>query len=442
MAAGAHIATSPAPGRWSRLRAWWWDPEADVNLQRWLGIAALIAVVGALERQVLLMLLALAVALAGLGARLWWDHAFRNLTFSRSFSTRRAFYNDEVTLELTVVNTKPLPITRFEVADEVSTNLLVQHHVLDRSQRPDRRLLRSVFSLGMYERVVYRYRIDCRHRGWHRFGPALATAVDPFGIVSRRNELPQDEGFLVYPRIVPVTSPIVPPRQPYGDFKPAQRLIEDPMRMAGVREYVPGDSPRRIHWRATARTGVMQTRVFEPSASPIAAIFLDTITFSYLWEGQNSDLLELAITVTASIATQMLAERQQVGLYANAPIPERSRTLRVPPGRRPGQMTRILESLAMLTPAFGDRIEHMVMEEMPRLPWGAAVVIVTTRVTDAMQRTLLRLSRASGSQRFVLVVVGDEPEIVPEFRKRVAVYHMAGEEAWDAIERITLTRIV
>ncbi|HEU0164245.1 MAG TPA: DUF58 domain-containing protein [Thermomicrobiales bacterium] len=442
MAARAQVATPKLPGRWTRLREWWWDPEADVNIQRWLGVAVLLAVIGAFLKQPLLFLLAFGVAVAGLGARLWWDNAFRNLTFTRSFSKTRAFYADELTMELTVVNTKPLPITRFEVSDEVTANLDIERQVLERSERSDRRLMRSVFSLGMYERVVYRYRIHCHHRGWHRFGPAKAVAVDPFGIVSRRQEIPYAEGFLVYPRIVPVTSLIVPPRQPYGDFRPSQQLIEDPMRMAGVREYVPGDSPRRIHWRATARTGVMQTRVFEPTASPIAAIFLDTITFSYLWEGQNSDLLELAITVTASLSTQLLADRHQVGFYANAPIPERSRTVRVPPGRRPGQTTRILENLAMLTPAFGERIEEMVVKELPRLPWGAAVVIVTTRVTEAMQRTLLRLSRTSGSQRFVLVVVGDVPELVPEFRKRIAVHHMGAEEAWNVIEHISLTRLV
>ena len=439
MATGAAV-KSLHPGRRQRFLAWWNNPEADISIQRWFGVAAIIAVIGLFLRQPLLFLLAIAVALGGLFARLWWDNCFRNLTFERSFSTPRASWGDEIVMELKAVNAKPLPVTRFEVWDEVTTNVEILRQPLERSERPDRRLMKTVFSLGMYERVVYRYHVRCTHRGWHRFGPAQVSAIDPFGIVARREQIPQSDGFLVYPRIVPVTDVIVPARQPYGDFKPAQQVIEDPMRMSGVREYVPGDSPRRIHWRATARTGTLQTRVFEPTASPVAAIFLDTITFSYLWEGQNSDLLELAITVTASISRQLLLDRQQVGLFANAPIPGRSRTIHVPPGRRPGQLVRILEALAMLTPAFGDRIERLVVKEMARLPWGAAVVIVTCKVTDSMQRSLLRLSRASGSHRFVLVVIGEEPELVPELRRRVAVYRLDGEEAWDAIEHITFTR--
>jgi uncharacterized protein (DUF58 family) len=172
----------------------------------------------------------------------------------------------------------------------------------------------------------------------------------------------------------------------------------------------------------------------------VAAVFLDTITFSYLWEGQNSDLLELAVTTAASLTRQLLESRHQVGFYANAPIPNRSRTVRVPPGRRPGQLTRILEDMAALMPAFGDRIEHMVMQELPRLPWGATVIIVTCRVTEGLQRSLVRLARSSGTLRFVIVAIGPEPALLPDLRRRIPVYHLSDDESWDSIERIVLAR--
>jgi len=430
------------PGRWQRFLAWWNNPAADVDIRRWAGLALLVGAAGALLREPILLLLALAIFLAGLIARLWWDHSFTNLTVAHGFSAERAFFGDEVTLTITVKNEKPLPITRFDVAEDVTTNVTVVGHETARSERPDRRVLRSVFSLGMYERVSHRYRILAHRRGWYRFGPVNVAAVDPFGVVTRRQTIDELHGFLVYPRMVPISTLVVPARQPYGDQRPQQQVIEDPMRFAGVRPYVPGDSPRRIHWRASARVGSLQTRTFEPSATPVAAIFLDTITFSYLWEGQDSHLLELAITVAASLSNQMLVERHQVGIYINAPIPGRTRVVRVPPGRRPGQLTRILESLAMLTPAFGDRIEQVIVDELPRLPWGAAIVIITCKVTESLQRSLLRIARSSGSQRCVLVVVGDdELDLVPEVRKRVVTYRVSGKEAWDVIEHIALDRV-
>lgn len=427
-------------GRIERIGQWLDTPGVDLNTKSWLIGAGVIAVLAALFRQPILALIAVAIAFVALAIRVWWDQCFRGLTYSRTFSTVRAFHGEEIGLNLEVINAKPLPITRLEVSDVATSNIDILNRTLDDSESPNTRTLRSLFSLGMYERVNYHYRIACRTRGWHRFGPVVLSASDPLGLVVRRDTQTRIEGFLVYPRIVPITQLVVPARQPFGDFTPQQSLVEDPMRMAGVREYVPGDSPKRVHWRATARTGTMQTRIYEPSASPVAAIFLDTITFSYLWEGQNSALLELAVTTAASLANQLLSGRHQVGLYANAPMPGRSRTVRVPPGRRAGQLTRILEDLAMLMPAFGERIERMVVEELPRLPWGSTIVIVTCRVTEGMQRSLLRLARSSGSQRFVIIAIGAMPELVPDIRRRVPVYHLSDQEAWDEIEYITLTR--
>jgi uncharacterized protein (DUF58 family) len=423
-----------------RVRRWLDTPEVDLNTKSWLTAAGIIAVLSALFREPILTLIAVAIAVVALAVRIWWDQCFRGLSYTRTFSTTRAFHGEEISLELEVINAKPLPITRLEAVDSATANITLVNRPLEASESPHTRVLRSLFSLGMYERVTYRYRIACRTRGWHRFGPAVLSASDPLGLVARRETQPGVEGFLVYPRIVPITQLVVPARQPFGDFTPQQSLVEDPMRMAGVREYVPGDSPKRVHWRATARTGTMQTRIYEPSASPVAAIFLDTITFSYLWEGQNSTLLELAVTTAASLANQLLAGRHQVGLYANAPMPGRSRTVRVPPGRRPGQLMRILEDLAMLMPAFGERIERMVVEELPRLPWGSTIVIVTCRVTEAMQRSLLRLARTSGTQRFVLIAIGAKPDLVPDLRRRLPVYHLGDEQAWDEIQHITLAR--
>jgi uncharacterized protein (DUF58 family) len=427
--------------RFQAIAEWLSNPDVGIDTGRWLGVALVVGFLAAFLKQPVLGLIALGIALVGLLTRVWWDNSLRGLTYERRVSQERAFFGDVVEVELSATNAKPLPLSRLDIADLVTGNVNVVGRELERSDQGNSRILRTVYSLGMYERVQYTYRVPCHLRGWHRFGPATAVASDPLGLVARREEIGGQARFLVYPRVVPITDLIVPPRQPYGDLKPEQSVIEDPMRMAGVREYVPGDSPKRIHWRATARTGVMQTRVYEPSASPVAAVFLDTITFSYLWEGQNSALLELAVTAAASLSNQLLQGRHQVGLFANAPIPNKSRTVRVPPGRRPGQLTRILEDLATLVPAFGDRIERMVVEEMPRLPWGATVVILTCRVTEGLQRSLIRLARNSGSQRFVIIGIGAQPQLLPEIRRRIPVYHLSDEEAWDSIESIVMTRV-
>lgn len=424
-----------------RLRTWWENPDSPVDVRRWAGYGGLLVVIGALMRTPLVAMLGALLIVIGLLMRLWWDHALRNLSYERSFSQRRAFYGDEVGMEITATNAKPLPLTRVDVVEEASPLANVRDHTLGRNADSRNKNLNSLFSLGMYERVSHKYVLECTHRGWQMFGPTTLVAHDPFGVNQRSMTVNDRSGVLVYPRMVPMSNFIVPARQPLGDLKPATPLVEDPMRISGVRQYVPGDSPKRIHWLATARTGELQTRIFEPSASPVAAIFLDTITFSHLWEGQNSDRLELSIVLAASMARQMISAKHQVGLYANAPTGDRSRSIRISPGRRGGQLQKILEHLAMLQPAFGERIEHMIGQELPRLPWGATVVVITSQVTADFQRTLLRLARSGGANRFVLVAIGEVPELFPDIRKRFAVYHLGGEEAWDVVQSIHLDLI-
>lgn len=436
----AQARTDP-PSRRERFITWWNTPDVGIEMPRWVTLAGLLALLGVVFRQPALVLVGIGIALVAVALRLWWDFALVAVTYTRNFSSKRAFFGDDVTVTLETINLKPLPVTRLEVAELVTENVDIPGRTLERTEVANRRLFRTLFSLGLYERVDYRYTFSTSRRGWYRFGPATLTATDPFGLVRRKKRFDQVDGVLAYPRVVPVTQVIVPARQPYGDFKPPQALQEDPLIISGVREYVPGDSPRRIHWRATARTGELQVRVSEPTATPIAAIFLDTLTFSHLWEGQQSDLLELAVVVASSLSAQLLEGRYQVGLYANAPIPEVSRSVRIPPSRRPGQLPRILERLAMLAPAFGQRIEQMMTEELPRLPWGATMVVVTCRVTATMQRMLLRVARSTGNQRVVLVAIGEKPELLPELRRRVPVYHLGTLERWDEIDHITLESI-
>ena len=64
-------------------------------------------------------------------------------------------------------------------------------------------------------------------------------------------------------------------RRPIGEVRIAHRLFEDPTRIAGVRRYEAGDPLNRVHWRATARTGVLHSKIYEPSTVAGATLLLD-----------------------------------------------------------------------------------------------------------------------------------------------------------------------
>ena len=117
----------------------------------------------------------------------------------------------------------------------------------------------------------------------------------------------------VLPRVVPLEDARIASRRHMGDIPVARNLFQDPTRVAGVRPYQPGDPFHHIHWKATARTGTIHSRVFEHSSASGATFLLDFAP-SAMKEGEAT---ELAVTTVASFARALLADGQPAGLLSN-----------------------------------------------------------------------------------------------------------------------------
>ena len=250
-------------------------PRGDVEmvvtsqLSRWwlYGTLALLAV-GALLRNPLLFSMGLLLGSALLVAWGWFRLCLVNLNVERRFSQTRAFWGETVEMEQVFTNDKALPLPWLSVVDEYPTGLRIISPAGAYSHRPRRKGLKTSLSLGWYERVTRRYPVECVARGEHEFGPIEIESGDIFGLFRRIATITTPQPLLIYPRYVPVDQLGLPARQPFGDFKALQQLATDPLRFKSVREYAYGDNPRHIHWSATARRGVLQTKLFEPSATP------------------------------------------------------------------------------------------------------------------------------------------------------------------------------
>src|SRR5205807_299467 len=97
-----------------------------------------------------------------------------------------------------------------------------------------------------------------------------------------------------------------------------RRLLEDPSRVIGVRDYAYGDDMRRVHWKATARTMQLQSKVYEATTTYTLVMFLNIATQLDAYFGIHPELQELAICAAASITDWALNTGYAVGLYANS----------------------------------------------------------------------------------------------------------------------------
>jgi uncharacterized protein (DUF58 family) len=400
----------------------------------WLFIAVMFFIASLILHQVPLLLVSLLFFLAGGAARLWDRYCLSRVEFQRRLSASRVFFGEEVQLELEVANKKPLPLPWIQIDDEIPEELTLLKGKTSPSHRINRVFLSNLLPLSWYHRVKRRYRLQCRQRGFFAFGPARLRSGDLFGFFNREEEIEPVDYLIVYPRMVPLEKLGIPSKQPLGDIRTSGHIFQDPILALGVRDYHFGDSLKRIHWKATARLGHLQTKVFEPTTTVDMGIFLDVRTVMPPAWGFVPELLELTIIVAASLAKQALGDGYLVGLYVNQNRWFSKGLVRIPPSRHSDQLPHILEALAQIHPSEVLPVTRLVVSESRNLPWGSTVVVISAAPTEALISTLLQMQR-SGRKVALISVGGAEP--APS-RGGLTVYHVRGDVLWQEMETLRL----
>lgn len=335
-------------------------------------------------------------------SRLWTRHALAQLRIARRFRDR-AFEGDIVTVDLSVRNGSRLPVPWLEVEESLPTEL--------RSAEAESEAL----SLGPREERHFPYTLTCRRRGYYPIGPLRIATGDLLGLEEQLLVAAEPRPLIVYPRIVPLQQLGLPTRSALVTLPGPSALFEDPSRIVGVRDYRPGDSPRRIHWPATARTGRLVVKQYQPAIARETLLCLDL-------DNQNYDVrtrsraTETAVVAAASLAHHMIVqEGLPAGLatVAHDPLAGRRRTIVLPPRAERGVLMEMLEVLARVQPSPGNEFAGFLRQQSIRIAWGATVVAITGAIDAALAETLLYLQRSGHAVAVILVRPPGEPVLPP-----------------------------
>jgi Protein of unknown function DUF58 len=300
--------------------------------------------------------------------------------------------------------------------------------------------------------VVLKYVIECDTRGYYQIGPTLLETGDLFGLHRRHRIVAKPFYLMVLPKVLPLPKYDFASQRPIGEVNVARRLFEDPTRNAGVRPYQVGDPLQRVHWRATARTGELQCRVFEATTLAGASILVDFHKDGYSSRGEpfRSDLV---ITTACSIAYAVTMLNQQIGLASNgrdaadlyryqiktqhgsdddeagyetrdaarheAEADEQSARLRpvvVETRRGIEQFQQIREALARLEFTDGLSFARLILEVTPRLPRDATVIAILPGVPIDTATTLGNLRRQGFAVSALLIGLGEEELLIAHGR--------------------------
>lgn len=316
------------------------------------------------------------------------------------------------------------------------------------------------------------YQLEFPSRGLYRIGPVVLEHNDPFGL-QRRFQVGADAGFVtVLPRTLSLSLVFPPANRPVHEIPRRRSLFEDPSRYAGIRDHQPQDSLRRIHWRATARTGQLQSRMYEPAVHSGLMLVLEL--HPHVWQeslppvpdGMSitptqwqatllHERLELAITAAASLADHVLGGGQGVGLFCNGAdaaerypedwtglrfrpddaAPERAgqqvvtrrRPYEVPMGKGSWQRETLRTALARVIPCDGLTLPRLLVAELPRLPRGQVLALLVPSVTPELSSALEMLARAGFDLLVIWFGRGERPPGEGRLPSRVRLHRVSNE---------------
>src|SRR5690349_24394563 len=165
--------------------------------------------------------------------------------------------------------------------------------------------------------------------GKFTLGPATLISGDPFGIFRLERPIPGTNEVLVYPRTTPLPGFSLPSAELPGGQDVKSRAFHVTPNVSTIRDYQPGDSFNRIHWRSTARTGQLMVKEFELDPTAEVYIVLDMqerIPQQQVAEHVVRDRLnerelrmpesteEYGVLAAASIARHLLEQNRSLGL--------------------------------------------------------------------------------------------------------------------------------
>ena len=243
-----------------------------------------------------------------------------------------------------------------------------------------------VVSLGPYGRFVRPVHTLCRQRGVFQLGPVFAESGDPFGLFRQRREIDGASTLVVYPVALPLASFGRVDGELTGGALQGERVPHTTTNVSGVREYRPGDTFNRIHWRSSARQRQLMVKEFE--LDPFADIWLVLDLDQRIMAGSGVESVEeYAVTICASLAKYFLDENRAVGFAAQG--------LHLSPDRGTRQLLKIFEVLAFVRPVRNVSLEELLVAEQRRFSRTDTIVVVTASREDAWV-SLMRSLRLRG----------------------------------------------
>ncbi|MDZ4717438.1 MAG: DUF58 domain-containing protein [Roseiflexaceae bacterium] len=360
-----------------------------------LALACYLAAQGTSIRLFFHLFYLLLALLAGSYAWAWLN--LRGLRVERETFTHRSQVGEVARERITIRNLWPIPRLWIEL--------------LDHSDLPTHGT-GFVATLPGNDRRRWNIRTPCTIRGKFTLGPITLASGDPFGIFRLERTINETSEVLVYPQTSPLPGFSLPSAELPGGQETRTRTHYVTPNVASIRDYQPGDSLNRIHWRSSARNDKLMVKEFE--LDPTAEVYLVLDMQERVQQRLNQQSKrqserepeqrqiesteEYIVQAAAAIARHLLDQNRPVGLVAWGQ--EREVILA---DREARQLYRLLEALAMLRAYGAQSLAEVLAAENARFGRNCTLVIITPSLDERWVRGLQQLLYRGARAMVVLV---------------------------------------
>lgn len=255
--------------------------------------------------------------------------------------------------------------------------------------------------IDLRDRADFRYEVELPARGGYDLGPIVARSSDPLGLWERVEVVGPAAKVVAFPQIAGKGG--VPLRARYTGVWPGDVLSKHSGRgveFYGVREYAPGDEPRRINWKATARLAKLVSNEYVEERVTDVLLVVDAGFKGVLEDSEALELAEIEVSTAASIALRLLRAGNRVGLISRG----QGRAW-VRPGFGKRQLLAILYNLSELElgePAPMDFAVRMLAPYL--LKPNAEIIVISPLLDPVFAKSLVDLAR-----EYSMLVVSPNP---------------------------------
>ena len=256
---------------------------------------------------------------------------------------------------------------------------------------------RAVLRLAGEEEQTVELRLRCERWGAYLLGGALVRAHDRFGVLLHEQRLEPSLPLKVYPHAESLRALLRPQETQVSAGNQVARARGEGIEFADLRPFTPGDRPRRINWRASARRGTLWVNEAHPERNADIVLFLDTFAEA---RRTGPGTLDLAVGAAGSLAERYLRHKDRVGLVSFGGVLNW-----LIPATGVVQLYRIVDALLDTEIVLNYAWKDLDVIPVRTLPPKALVVALTPLIDKRSVAALLDLRRRG----FDLAVIEIDP---------------------------------